>query len=553
LVDRISGKRLGEIMWNFGDLLDIVAAAVPPTAPATIHDGQATPWHSSKRRMDSLARAMIARGAKAGDKVAFYLRNSPAYTEMTGACFLASLTHANVNYRFNASEVFYIVDNADAVVLVYDEEFRPIVEDIRGRLTKVMLLIEVSRQNTPPAFAESYERLASEDNAHVTLPARSPENQVMAYTGGTTGMPKGVVFRQGDLAPYLWRISTVFGPDIPDNAAHISSLIRGNGDHGKRYLIACPQMHSTGFWVTMWSMLTGGCIITISSPSLDPALIWQTVERDRATNLTIVGDSFARPLLALLETNPTRFDLRSLTGIGSSGAMWSADVKTRLLHHLPQAVLLDAMSSTESMGVGVAITALDGSPQTAGFTPSADTIVLDEYDRPLPAGTGQVGRLAVGGMQPLGYYKDPEKTAKTFKLIDGKRYSIPGDFATLEADGSIKLLGRGSHCINTGGEKVYPEEVEEALKTHPSVEDALVIGMADAQWGQAVTGVISLVPGASFNEPALRAHVRKSLAGYKVPKRILVTSEPMRGPNGKADYKRVTAVALRELTADAIA
>jgi fatty-acyl-CoA synthase len=164
-----------------------------------------------------------------------------------------------------------------------------------------------------------------------------------------------------------------------------------------------------------------------------------------------------------------------------------------------------------------------------------------------------VGRLAVGGMQPLGYYKDPEKTAKTFKLIDGKRYSIPGDFATLEADGSIKLLGRGSHCINTGGEKVYPEEVEEALKTHPSVEDALVIGMADAQWGQAVTGVISLVPGASFNEPALRAHVRKSLAGYKVPKRILVTSEPMRGPNGKADYKRVTAVALRELTADAIA
>jgi fatty-acyl-CoA synthase len=536
-------------MWNFGDLLDIVAASASPRAAAFIHDGVVTPWPVAKRRMDALARGMIAQGAAAGDKVAFYMRNGAAYGEMTGACFLASLTHANVNYRFNANEVLYIADNADAAVLVYGAEFRPVVEEIRRRLGKVKLFIEVGEE-PPPAFAVSFESLAA-GSATTALPPRSPENQVMAYTGGTTGMPKGVVFRQGDLAPYLWRISNVFGPDMPEDGAAIAALISAQGEAGKKYLIACPQMHSTGFWVTMWSLLTGGCLVTVTSKSLDPELIWRTVERDRVTNLTIVGDPFARPLLAALDAHPGRFDLSCLTGIGSSGAMWSADVKKRLLHYLPQAVLFDAMSSTESMGVAAAITTSDGTAKTAGFTPSPDTIVIDENDFPLPPGTGVVGRLAVGGMQPIGYYKDPEKTAKTFRVINGVRYSIPGDFATLEADGTIKLLGRGSNCINTAGEKVYPEEVEEALKTHPSVEDALVIGVPDPQWGQAVTGIIRLALDAAFDEAALRAHVRSNLAGYKVPKRILVTADAMRGPNGKADYKRVTAFAARELTEDA--
>jgi fatty-acyl-CoA synthase len=497
--------------------------------------------------MDALARGMIAQGAAAGDKVAFYMRNGAAYGEMTGACFLASLTHANINYRFNPNEVFYIADDADAAVLVYGAEFRPVVEEIRPRLHKVKLFIEVGG-DVPPPFAVSFESLAADRPAITALPPRSPENQVMAYTGGTTGMPKGVVFRQGELASYLWRISNVFGPDMPETGEEIATLIAAQGEAGKKYLIACPQMHSTGFWVTMWSLLTGGCLVTVTSKSLDPELIWRTVERDRVTNLTIVGDPFARPLLAALDAAPKRFDLTSLTGIGSSGAMWSADVKKRLLHHLPQAVLFDAMSSTESMGVAAAITTSDSAAQTAAFTPSADTIVIDENDIPLPPGTGAIGRLAVGGMQPIGYYKDPDKTAKTFRVINGIRYSIPGDYAMLEADGTIRLLGRGSNCINTAGEKVYPEEVEEALKTHPSVEDALVIGVPDPQWGQAVTGIIRLALDAVFDEVSLRAHVRQNLAGYKVPKRILVTHDPMRGPNGKADYKRVTAFAARELT-----
>jgi acyl-CoA synthetase (AMP-forming)/AMP-acid ligase II len=420
------------------------------------------------------------------------------------------------------------------------------VAQIRHRLNKLVLFIEVG-DAPPPAFAQSYEHLASDQTLAFALPPRSPENQVLAYTGGTTGMPKGVVFQQGELAPYLWRISALFATELPARAADVASLIRAKGDANRRYLIACPQMHSTGFWVTMWALLTGSCIITLSSPSLDPHAIWTAVERDRADNLTIVGDPFARPLVAALDAEPKRYDLRKLTGIGSSGAMWSAEVKQRLLHHLPQATLFDAMSSTESMGVASAVTTAATTPATAGFTPSVDTIVIDEQDRPLPPGTGVIGRLAVGGIQPLGYYKDPEKTAKTFRIINGKRYSIPGDFATLEADGSVKLLGRGSNCINTAGEKAFPEEVEEALKTHPAVEDALVIGVPDAVWGQAVTAIVRLNFDAVADEKLLRAHVRERLAAYKVPKRIVITGEALRGPNGKADYKRATALAARAL------
>jgi fatty-acyl-CoA synthase len=536
-------------MWNFGDLLETVANAASPRAPALIHDGKITLWPEAMRRMDALARGMVRRGAVAGDKVAFYMRNGPAYTEMTGACFLASLVHANINYRSNANEVFYIADNSDATVLVYGAEFRDIVDEVRHRLPNIRTYIEVDSDSALPEFAESYEAMATEETHGVALPERSPDSELMAYTGGTTGMPKGVVFRQGELAPYLWLVSTAFGPELPDDPAEVAALVRVQGESGKRWLLASPQMHSSGFWVTMWTMLTGGCIITYSSRSLDPEVIWATAERDRATNLAIVGDPFARPLLAVLDAAPGRFDLSSLVGIGSSGAMWSADVKTRLLQHLPQAVMLDVMSSTEAMGVGVSIVARDGVPQTAGFTLGADTIVIDDEDRPLQPGTGVIGRLAVGGMQPIGYYKDSEKTGKTFKVINGVRYSIPGDYALLEADGAVKLLGRGSNCINTGGEKVYPEEVEEALKTHPSVEDALVIGVPDPKWGQAITGVIRLAVDGMFDEAALRAHVRQSLAGYKVPKHIFVTQEPMRGPNGKADYKRVTALATAEMTA----
>jgi fatty-acyl-CoA synthase len=369
----------------------------------------------------------------------------------------------------------------------------------------------------------------------------------MVYTGGTTGMPKGVMYAQGDLAaPLLARLSLLTGR-IPETVSDVVEMMRATAGNIPRYLPACPQMHGTGFFGTMSTVMSGGCVVTVDSASLDCHAIWSAVEKHKVSHMAIVGDPFARPLLRALDEEPGRYDVSCVIAIGSSGAMWTAEVKQGLLKHMPQAILTDNFASTEALGMGQSIATKDAETKTAGFVLGVDAIVLDEDDQPIAPGSGIPGKLAVGGVLPLGYYKDPEKTAKTIKIINGKRFSIPGDYAMVEADGRITLLGRGSNCINTAGEKVFPEEVEEALKTHPSVEDALVIGVPDEQWGQAVTGVVKLVNGSAFDEAALRAHVREKLAGYKTPKRVIVTGVPLRAPNGKADYKAVAQFAKEEL------
>jgi acyl-CoA synthetase (AMP-forming)/AMP-acid ligase II len=256
-------------------------------------------------------------------------------------------------------------------------------------------------------------------------------------------------------------------------------------------------------------------------------------------SMAIVGDPFARPLLRALDERPGHYDLSSVMAMSSSGAMWTADIKRGLVRHIPQIALTDSFASTEAMGMGSSVMTKDGETETAAFALLENAIVIDEKDQPIAPGSGKAGLVALSGPLPVGYYKDPEKSARTFRTIGNRRYSIPGDFALLEADGRLTLLGRGSNCINTAGEKVYPEEVEEALKTHPAVEDALVLGVPDENWGQAVTGVVKLTDGSEFDETSIREHVRRHLAGYKTPKRILVADVALRAPNGKADYKSV--------------
>jgi fatty-acyl-CoA synthase len=529
--------------WNYGDVLEAVSAIMPPGNPVTAHGEAVVPWSDGMGRMNNLARAMIAHGAKPKDKVAFYLRNCAEYTEALGACFLGRLTHVNINYRYKPDEVRYILDNSDAQTLIYAREFRDAVAQIHNQLPKVKTFIEVNGAEVA-SFAENYETLATQGDGAALGIERSPDDELFIYTGGTTGMPKGVIYRHGDLMQ-LWlnRVERLTGY-MPPSLEAFCALLKLT-PIVPRVLPACPQMHGTGLMGTLTCLLAGGCVVTVEGHSFDPAEMWAAVERHKVTSISVVGDPFARPMLRALDAEPGRYDLASLTGITSSGAMFTEEVKDGLIGHIPALVITDSFASTEAMGMGISTASKDGHAKTADFQLSEYALVIDENDRPVAP--GETGLVAFGGPQPLGYYKDDAKTAKTFRLIDGKRYAVPGDFARLEHDGSVTLLGRGSNCINTAGEKVFPEEVEEALKTHPAVEDALVLGVPDDKWGQAVTGVVVLANGAAFDEVALRAHVRGQLAGYKTPKRILVAGVALRAPNGKADYKLVGEFARREL------
>jgi fatty-acyl-CoA synthase len=288
-------------------------------------------------------------------------------------------------------------------------------------------------------------------------------------------------------------------------------------------------------------------VVTLTNRTFDAVELLDTIEREGVNSLAIVGDAFGKPILRTLDANPGRWDLTSLVGVVSSGVMWSHETKQGMLAHHPGMILMDAFSSSEALGMGSSISSAAGAAETAKFELSPNTIVIDELNRPIKPGSGEIGRLAVGGRQPLGYYKDPEKSARTFLEIDGKRYSCPGDFATVEADGRITLLGRGSVCINTGGEKVFPEEVEEAMKTHPSVLDAVAVGIPDEKFGEAVTGVVEPRPGEAVDADAIIAHVKQTLAAYKAPKHIVVVDTIGRAPNGKVDYKRLKSEATASL------
>jgi 3-oxocholest-4-en-26-oate---CoA ligase len=531
--------------WNFGDILDAIEPILPPDAPAFVHGERRITWGETARRTNNLARALIARGAKPNDKVAFYMRNRPDYCETLAACFKARLTHVNVNYRYKPDEVFYIFDNSDAQTVVYGAEFRHVIEEIRPRLTKVETFVEATDGGEAALFAADFEALANDGDGAPLKIERSPQDEFFIYTGGTTGMPKGVIWTHTDLRETSLIALRKLGP-VPENLEQLVAAIKAIGP-GQRLLPACPLMHGTGLLLSMAAMMGGGAIVTLPQASLDAPALWRTVERNKVMSLAIVGDAFAKPMLAALEAEPGRYDLSSVVTIVSSGVMWSKEVKQGLLRHMPQATMVDSFGSSEAVGFGSSMMTVAGEVQTAKFQISDRCQVFDEEGRAVAPGSGVPGIIAMPEPIPLGYYKDAKKTAETFKTIAGVRYSMPGDWCTVEADGTLTLLGRGSVCINTAGEKVYPEEVEETLKRHPAIDDALVVGVPDDRWGQAVTAVVTVMADEVLDEAQVRAHVHERLAGYKAPKHVLIAGVPLRAPNGKADYKAALDFAKREL------
>ena len=530
--------------WNFADLWEVVADE-RPDAPAAIHGGRRCTWRDFDRRADGVAQTLLDAGLERQQAVAQYLYNGPEYMESMFAAFKAALVPVNTNYRYTADELLYLWDNADAGAVVFHGSFTETIDAIRAQLPKIRCWLWVDDGSGDcPEWATPYETAASSATGRVHPDwGRTGDDLNMLYTGGTTGMPKGVMWRQDDLAVVL---TSTLGNPLPDDGTPDDRRPMYAAP-GRLFLPACPQMHGTGNFPGLSALTDGGGIVTLTQRTFDAVELLDTIEREGVNVMSMVGDAFGKPILRALDAEPGRWNLSSLIGITSSGVMWSKEVKEGLLRHHPNMLLLDAFSSSEALGMGSSISGGGQTAETAKFELSPNSIVIDETNRPIAAGSGEIGRLAVGGRQPVGYYKDPEKTATTFLEIDGQRYSCPGDFATVEADGSITLLGRGSVCINTGGEKVFPEEVEESLKRHPAVLDAVVVGVPDEKFGEAVTGVVEPRPGMDIDEADVIAHVRQTLAAYKSPKRIVVVDTIGRAPNGKVDYKRLKSEAAEAL------
>ena len=535
--------------WMFADVYEAIAARTPDN-PCQYFGDTVYTWREFNRRCNGLAADMIGAGLTHQSKVAAYLYNGPEYLETYVAAFKGGFAPVNTNYRYGAEEITYLFDNADAEAVVFHASFVPLVESVRGNLPKVRRWYCVDDGTNPvPSWAVDYASVvANGADGSVKGPwGRSPDDLLLLYTGGTTGMPKGVMWRQDDLFNVIGAGGNAILQVPP--AADVDEIV-SRLDPSKPGLVlmsACPLMHGTGQFSSLISLNMGGSVVTLPSRHLDIDEMLSTIERRRANSLIIVGQAFAGPLLENLEANPGAHDLSSLIMISSSGVMWSRENKQGLLKHIPQVVLFDSFGSSEAVGMGGSASVAGAEVETAKFMLGPSVAVFTEDGRRVVPGSGERGLVAVGGFIPVGYYKDEVKSAQTFRTFEGQRWSVPGDWAEVNTDGTLVLLGRGSVCINTGGEKVFPEEVEETLKKHPSVRDAVAVGIPDNRFGETICAVVEATPGATPDLPTLADHVKSHLAPYKAPRNLVIVDSIGRAPNGKVDYKRLKAVAFERL------
>ena len=536
---------------DFASVWEMVSDLVPEN-DALICGEDIVTWKEYDDSASKIASALSEAGLAANSKAGLYLNNSNEYLIAQYAIFKVGGIPINVNYRYVEEELIYLLENSDAEAVFYHACYSSRIKEISGSLPNIKAWIEVS-DGTESKFNRSlkYEDLLNQYPPMKRI-HRDPETIYMLYTGGTTGMPKGVMYKQGEFLVYLFRTLKAMGYDVPEDLSDLKSRIESSKSSNAfiRSIVGCPLMHGTGMWLGAFlPLLLGGTAITTSNLGFDPDQLWAQVQNKKATNIVIVGDAFAKPMLDALNrgvSDGNAYDLSSVQVIISSGVMWSAEVKQGLLEHHDMK-LMDTMGSTEG-GMGASVTTRDNPPATAKFALNPGVIILADDGEILSPGSEKIGLIGTSGLVPVGYYKDEKKSAETFREVDGIRYSFPGDYAKLEADGTITLLGRGSNCINSAGEKIYPEEVEEALKKDALVFDCLVVGMPDEKFGQKIVAVVSTVNNQQINEAELIENTRKSIAGYKLPKTILFTDEVQRAPNGKANYKWAKTFAEEQLT-----
>ncbi|WP_116364466.1 acyl-CoA synthetase [Parahaliea mediterranea] len=531
--------------FNIADLFEMVADKVP-TRDALVCGEQRATYAQLEQRANQLAHYLASQGVGAGDHVGLYLFNCNEYLEGMLACFKLRAVPINVNYRYVRDELLYIFDNANMVACIHHREFAPHIAEVRDAAADLKTLVYVDDDSGADAGAvgsAEYEAVLGGQSVERDFDERADDDLFVLYTGGTTGMPKGV----------MWPHKAVFyaamgggGWYHPDGAITEPEQIASRvGDFPIIGMALAPLMHGACWWYACIQLLAGNTVVLNPHHSLVGEEVWSIVEQEKVNSVTIVGDAMAIPLLETLEANPNRWELSSIFNIGSGGAVFSESKQAAFKAHFPNAFITNSFGSSEGGAMGI-----DGGNKRGeglGNVPRNDTMsVLVEAGEGQwrQAGHGETGIFSRGGHIPVGYYNDPEKTAKTFVLVDGARWLLTGDEARLEEDDTITVFGRGSNCINTGGEKVYPEEVEQALKTHPAVFDCLVVATPDERLGSKVTAVVAARPGQTLTLDSLQSVAREHVAGYKIPRELHLVAEVPRAPSGKPAYPKALELAL---------
>ena len=507
--------------FNLADLFESVADAVPDRE-ALIAGPVRLTYRQLDERSTRLANYLRSRGVTAGQHIGLYLYNGHEYLEAVLAAFKLRAVPININYRYVAGELRYLCHNADLVALLHQPELAPRVDAIASELPTLKLRL---------AVGPDYEAALASSSPVRDFPRRSSDDLYIIYTGGTTGMPRGVMWRHEDVF-YAGLQGGNPGGEPLTSPAELPALAL-SGDKSLTFLPAAPFIHGAAQWAAFICLNNGGKVVISPGPGFDAAQVTRLIAEEHVNTLTLVGDAMARPLGEALAAQPD-LDTSSLIVIASAGAIFSRAVQEVIAARLPDVMLLNNFGASETGHQGNAGGEMGARPR---FYFDDSTAVLDENHQPIAAGSGIMGKVARRGHIPLGYYNDPEKTAATFFVKDGQRWVMPGDLAVVEEDGSITVLGRGAVCINSGGEKIFPEEVEEALKAHPDVLDAVVVGVPDERWGERVAALVQAREGKRPSLAEIDAHLRPLIAGYKVPRELHLVGQMSRHPSGKPDYR----------------
>jgi acyl-CoA synthetase (AMP-forming)/AMP-acid ligase II len=527
------------VAFNIADLFEHTVDVVPDRLCVVDGDVRLT-YRELDERGNQFGHFLLSQGVKPADHVGIYAQNSHQWLEAMLGCLKVRAVPINVNYRYVEDELAYLIGNAELVVCVYDQEYADRLAAVKDRSPKLTTFVHIeddSGADTSPLDSMAFEDAVAQGSTERDFDERTPDDIYVIYTGGTTGMPKGVMWRHEDIFFALGQgIDALTGERVASEytraeqaAASPTPLV---------FCVIPPLMHGAAQIATLSQWFLGSTLVMVRK--FDAEGVWELFEREGVNSVLLTGDAMARPLMDALEANPDRWDLSALLSVSSSAALFSQSLKDRYMEHFPNLVLTDSIGSTES-GFNGLMYASKGAKAAAGgptVSPGADVVILDENLEVIPSGDFRIGKLGRGGNIPLGYFNDPKKTAETFVIAaDGRRYAVSGDSAQWTEDGRMTMLGRGSVSINSGGEKIFPEEVEQALKAHPAVFDCTVVGVADERWGQRVAAVVQFSEGTTCSLADLDSHARQHIAGYKVPRELHVVEKIVRSPSGKPDYR----------------